>query len=296
MIKHNYKQNSPEWLQFRLNGVGGSDIASVAEIQGAFRNKNAVLREKVTGKVPELTVFEKNLFAQGHEWEEVVRENLNVQGLNVQPLVVSCEDNPQFFCSLDGINEETKLMVEIKYCSSHVKYASYVLQVPPHYNAQVQWQLMCTGYDTCQMIFVSPEGKTTTVMVHRDQVLIDLLRERATKFLSEVAAAKVSGLPETINLPMSKEVDRMVFLKRCMKEQQIALDMMEEEVKQIAQGLLVAYEAMKLENNDVVIEEIVRRGSVDYSKIPELKDIDLNKFRKSDTRYLSIKLKGTTNE
>jgi putative phage-type endonuclease len=293
----NLEQGTPKWIEFRKKGIGASDIPSIAGIEGAFKTKQAVLKEKVFGAT-EPSDFEKNLFRLGHEFEQAVRDNLASQGKVFEPIVCVSESNDRFFASLDGYCQETGEMIEVKYVSSFVKYDACVLKTPPHYYAQVQWQLFVTNRRGCNLIFVNPEGKTHTKVIEYDHVLIGILRQEADLFLAELdKTIQAPELIQTTALPMTKEVDRLVFLKQCLKEAEIAISMMEEEAKDISSRLLSSYNAVKLENDIVSIERIERKGSVDYSKIPELKGIDLNKYRKSGSVFVTTKLKkGTNNE
>ena len=44
------------------------------------------------------------------------------------------------------------------------------------------------------------------------------------------------------------------------------------------------------------LQKIVRKGNIDYSKIPLLNDIDLEQYRKKDSEFWTIRLEGEKSE
>lgn len=53
--------------------------------------------------------------------------------------------------------------------------------------------------------------------------------------------------------------------------------------------LLDLCEQQNYEGNGVKVLEVERKGSVDYSSIPLLKDLDLDVYRKPSTKFWSVK-------
>ena len=51
------EQGSQQWLDFRRNGVGASDVASIAGIEGAFQKRKDVMAEKL-GRERKLTEYQ----------------------------------------------------------------------------------------------------------------------------------------------------------------------------------------------------------------------------------------------
>lgn len=292
MRKIELQQGSQEWLDYRQNGIGASDIASIMAESGAFATKSQVLLEKL-GHQKELTEFEKRIFNEGHEWEAVVRESLNQQGYSFTPAVVECEGNPRFFASLDGLDEEKKLILEVKSVQTQERFKEYCEKVPAHYNCQVQWQLMCTGYTNALIAFVH-NGEVKVSEVKSDPMIQEIYQKVGYEFLRELDSVASTGIAVSKYVG-STEMDRISFLKKTQAEMQTQIDMIEEEIKYLAEKMLVENKAFKVENDTITVERVERQGSVDYKKIPELQNIDLNRFRKKGTTYLKVQLKkGTT--
>jgi len=70
-----FVDGSPEWHQQRATGIGGSDVASVAQIEGAFKSRYVLWLEKA-GLIPPETPNERTaeLFEFGHRLEPVIAE------------------------------------------------------------------------------------------------------------------------------------------------------------------------------------------------------------------------------
>lgn len=291
MKKLTLEQGSAEWLAVRLEKITATDAPAIAGIKGAFNNRQGILREKL-GEKKELTDYQKQIFADGHEWEEIVRtQAFDGTAFNFTQAVVVSEANDKFMASLDGIDEENKVILEVKSVTSETKFKEYIDTPPAHYLAQVQWQMMCTGYDTAFLTFVF-DGDVSVVTVKRDDKAIAKLVKSAEEFLIELENAKSAGTSlAPVNLPMTPEVDRLIFLKKTQKEMEIQLSMIEEEVKSLSAKLLKDHEARKIENDLITIQEVERKGAVDYARIPELKDVDLEQYRKKPSVSITTKLK-----
>lgn len=58
---------------------------------------------------------------------------------------------------------------------------------------------------------------------------------------------------------------------------------LEEHEQALRKALIAIADGRNIKVGGIVIEKIIRRGMVDYSTIEALKDIDLNKYRKSSS-------------
>lgn len=287
--KVNLEQGSPEWLAYRLNGVGGSDIASIAGADGAFKKRGEVMMEKL-GQIKELTEFQKTIFREGHEWETLVRDRLNTQGFTFNPMVVEASFNERLFASLDGIDVDKEVLLEVKSCVSMEKFNAYIAATPQHYMMQVQWQMMVTGYATTFLAFVC-QGELHVKEVAADFDLQSKLVVEATEFLHELDQIRAGSLPAPIQDITSPDVERLVALKTASVQLSEKLEEIDAEVKSLATKILADHKAVQVQNSQINIQVVEREGSVDYKKIPELANIDLNQYRKKGTSFIKVNLK-----
>lgn len=288
------EQGSPAWLDFRLNGVGASEIASIASIPGAFQKRTEVLQEKATGARRELTSFQKKLFADGHEWEALVRDTLNAGGnANFVPEVAVSEENPRLFASLDGYDSELGMVLEVKSCSTPEKFREYCERTPAHYEAQVQWQLFITGAKGATLAFVH-DGQVVKKYIVANEDIQHRLHACAIEFLQELDAIKVGTRVAPVQTLDSPVMTRITMLKKTREDMKIQMAMVEEELNSLAEKLMGETKATRLENAEIVISYLERQGTIDYKRIPEIKNLGesyLNAFRGKGSKSIQVKLK-----
>lgn len=287
----NLIQGSPEWIAHRLNCVCASDIAPIMGIKGAFSNRNALMQEKL-GKVRELSGFQKNMFAAGHEWEKLVLNHAALDIYKLKPAVVEYDEDPRFMASLDGIDVEHEIILEVKSVTNNIRFEMYCKETPAHYMAQVQWQMFCSGYKKALIAFVF-DGTVEIKMIEYDQLFIVQAKLAAYEFLKELDAIKAgTSVAKIQTLPPSVMADDIKEFKRMIKERKNDIERMEDDIKLMAEILLGQNNAVKLENDEISIQWIERQGSVQYKNIPELKNVDLDAYRGKSSKYISVKLKG----
>jgi putative phage-type endonuclease len=288
MQKLSLNQGSREWLDYRLNCVTATDAAPIAKIKGAFNKRVDIMADKL-GRVKDLSDYQKRIFSEGHAWEEAVRPAF--QGY--EPAVIISEENPRFMASLDGLNESLRMILEIKSVTTREKFNEYCEQVPEHYMAQVQWQLMCADYKQAIIAFVHA-GEVVARPVTAMPEMQDRLKACAIEFLQELDSIKGGTAPSPMQELSSHDMDRLAYLKKTEAEMKIQLDMIDEEIKSIAEKLMKETSASKLESAAISISYMERQGSIDYKKIPEVQKLGesyLQSFRGKSTKSLQVKLK-----
>jgi len=288
MKKIGLEQGTPEWLAYRLNGVGGSDIASIIGSEGAFKNRTEVMMEKL-GHTKELSEFQKKLFQDGHEWEAIVRDQMGVQGFAFNPEVVQCSFNDRFFASLDGLDVDREMILEVKSVSNFEKFKAYVENPPAHYITQCQWQMLCTGLHTTLLAFVC-QGEVAAVEVHANPDAQAKLIVEADKFLEDLDKVRSGAMPAPIQQVSGPDMEKLFELKSASVEASKALEYLDGQIKALAEKILADHEATHIQSPFITVQWCEREGSVDYKKIPELEKIDLNQYRKKPTKFLKVSL------
>lgn len=291
MKKIELTQGTPEWLAYRKSRVGASDIGNIAGCAGAFRTRAQVLEEKLGAAKVENNSYLDALFKDGHEWEALVRAKLNDAGHHhFEPVVVEHPEHPGFFASLDGIDENTRTILEVKSTKSIDRFHEIVDAPPENYIAQIQWQLFVTDYETALLAVVHESGLVIQT-IERDDAMIDRLVLAANSFLAEMATAQMTGVVPHF-LPAVPEVQELLLLKAMAEKASAKLDEVNEKIKAIGDKLLTEYSASRLENEKVVITRVERAGAIDYKKVPELKGVDLEPYRKKPSSFVKVTLRG----
>jgi putative phage-type endonuclease len=285
----NLEQGSEAWLEFRQNGIGASEIASIAEIKGAFSKRINTLTEKL-GQKRMLSAFEQNIFAQGHAWEIAVRDAINAEGFTFAPAVVVSTENERFFASLDGLDASKEIILEVKSVVNAPKFEQYKNEVPAHYMAQVQWQLMVTKYATAILAFVH-DGEVVRHEIKPDPIYQDILAQAGAKFLAELDAIKAGTMPSPIQTIRSPEIARLEKLKRMEMDMKIQMAMITEEIKGLAERLLDEHKASKIEGDSITVTWQEREGATDYKKACEDAGVDVTGYKKKGSRFVVVKTK-----
>ncbi len=142
------EQDSEEWLKWRKKGLGSSDISLIMSNERQFDRDLITLWRDRTGIEPHPFV-ENEHTKRGKELEPMVRDAVNgILGTKYQPLCAVRGDAPYLKASLDGYDESTNSILEIK-CPSDKVFNKYLAEwsVPLNYMYQMQYQMLVASAD-----------------------------------------------------------------------------------------------------------------------------------------------------
>lgn len=295
------EQGSKEWLDFRANKIGASEIASILEVDGAYKTRKQLLFEKRTNHTEEVSEFTKKLFQDGHDYEPIIRDSVKSVIGDHQPIVIQSNEHEHLIASLDGFNQDKNTVLEIKTTRSEsVLNAVLSGSIPDVYKVQLNFQMGLIGSQCGYIAVMDVSTEKVSIMRHEfDDELFKKSVEAANLFYQEMQLPAPST--EIAESDLAK-VQQIAASRQTIKELQKLIDAREQEIKDFAETLLSKYSADKLEGGGIIFERITRQGTIDYSKIDELKKIDLEKYRKKPTTFIQVKEqkqkkeKETTNE
>ena len=283
-IRVNIVQGSEEWKQLRLVHITASQTPILMGVDPR-RKLFSLYVEKTTGKEPEFTDYQQNvIFQLGHEIERAARSWVEVRtGVKFSPAVVISKEYPFLLASLDGMNPSASVIFEAKYVGAAALKDIKSGIIPPHHMVQVQAQLGITGATRC-LYFASDESG--------DSALVEILPEPET-FQKIVSAAQEFMKRIEDNNPPESE-----YFTPTGDERFKRLAELHKEFEALKAQLVQEYkEHGKLFCDGVKITRTLVKGNVRYADIPELKDVDLEKYRgKSTTRTTVSFPKGESNE
>lgn len=197
--------------------------------------------------------------------------------LNFRPVVVQSLSFPNLIASLDGWNGSVSL--EIK-CPSPEKHQHFVKtkEVPPHYWAQIQHQLMVTGSSYAYYLsFDGEDGDITSV--ERDESFIQNLRSQELAFLASLSDFRP---PEPCDRDeVSIDDPRAVELSRRFVQVQGQIEMLQDELEQLRKELIASCTHNSNRIGPLRLRRVLRKGNIDYASIQELQGMDLEPYRKS---------------
>jgi putative phage-type endonuclease len=282
--------NHQQWLEWRRSGIGSSDAAVIMNVS-PWKTAFQLWEEKVFGKSDQ---EENTAMTRGKQLEEVARQ-LFERELNtvVFPKNVVHTQHSWLRASLDGMDIDEKIMVEIKCPNKDDHFLAVTKKVPTKYFPQCQHQLAVTGLPG--MFYFSFDGsKGAIVEVARDQKYIDDMLEKEKIFWNMVINQIPPELTDKDSICMKEVVEwekKAQFLASINDQ----IKALEKEALTAKEYLISLSQGKSAYGSKLTLKKSVCRGSIDYNKAiaeylenmrshypdVDFPDIPIEPFRKS---------------
>lgn len=184
------EQGTPEWHEWRLQGIGASEapmILGISKYKSAYK-----LWQEKTGTIE--TKDDYNfIFEKGKSIEAKARAYFELMNdKDCPPACMEMDGFPFIRASLDGYNAKENFALEIKYVGKDAMGE----EITPQHYAQVQHQMMiCEAQD---LTFIrSNDGKTFKAdVIKMDEPFIEKLLAEEIKFWNMVLDKVEPPIPE----------------------------------------------------------------------------------------------------
>ncbi len=198
-------QGSPAWLNWRLDGVGASDLASILGIS-PYKNasREAVFREKVARVQREGTYAMRrgNLLEPEARAAYQRRHPCNVKVCCVEhPLYSWARSSLDGLCWTGGAMPANPWILELKNLKESVHRQTLDGKVPEFNVPQLQWQMFCSGLRIAHYASYSKhsafdgDDRLAVVPVRRDEDAIgELVNEAAAFWMDVLDARELTGV------------------------------------------------------------------------------------------------------
>lgn len=267
-------QQSDEWLEFRKSKIGASDAPIIMEVS-PWKTPYKLWLEKVSTTAP---TYKSSSMHRGIELEETARNEFELlTGIHVLPSVKTHSNLEWMIASLDGIDAEQRNIVEIK-CPGKADHSiAEQGQIPEKYIPQLQHQLEVCGLDMAY--YFSFDGKKGVIVkVYRDDKYIKKMLKKEEEFFE---CMQNFIAPQACDKDyQTRNDDMFCFSASRLLEIQEAIKGLEKEEKTIKQDLIRICGNQNTRGSGFRFSKSIRKGSVDYSSIDILKDINLETYRK----------------
>ncbi len=165
------EQGSQEWLEWRKQGIGASDVCVLFGEHPKLTRRELWLIK--TGQKPEeqIPAFVRE---RGAETEKYIRADYSLfTGKNFEPRLATHDKYPFILASLDGVDEKSGEIIEIKY----VRKEKFELgKIPYHHLLQTQQQMMAAGADRITYLFSMDGREYKRLEIEADkQIQADIL-------------------------------------------------------------------------------------------------------------------------
>lgn len=268
------EQGSLEWHEHRAKYRNASEAGAVMGVspyqtpRELWESKNGMGKPFKGNVATDYgTAMEPKALAKFEElWEVKLEPTVFVDG--------------EYSASLDGSNES--ILVEIK--CPYQKQQSKLWQtasegeIPEHYYWQMVHQQMVSKAERCYFFVYIDDNNYRTIPMLPNQGDIEELRAAWDDFYANPPEPKFQNRDDLI--PLAEEY---AALKAAADEANKKLKEIETQLKQSCEVSSVA--------GNVQIQTISKKGTIDYKSIPNIKEVDLESYRKPTTTYQKVTIK-----
>jgi len=268
------QQNTPEWLELRKTHIGASD-APIILGQSPWKTAYQLWEEKLgLRELPKSNAAMR----RGHELEPIARQAYNdYTGNAAEPEVVFHPKHKWMMASLDGVSLDRSIVVEIKCPGQKDHDTAGMGVIPTKYYPQLQHQLATIGLNLLHY-FSYKDGNFHLVEVSRDEDFIGDMFQKEADFWNRLQNFESPDLSEKDYVQRHDMAWNSIAKQWSAAHDELAMAKAKE--KQCRDNLIQLAGNQNCHGFGVKAQKIVRRGSVKYTEIPELKDVDIEKYRK----------------
>lgn len=283
--KRNLRKNmlTKEQLEFRRSKIGASDAPIIMGVS-PYKTRYQLWLEKTTGQFSTPTANMRH----GTEYEETIRKQVEAWlGVSLFPKVFIHPERDWQMASLDGIDIDETVFVEIKRANKEDHQLAKDGKIPEKYIPQLQHQFSVLVGKEWSWYASSHKDEMATVMVTRDDKYIEELVAVEDEFYRKHILEKIP--PEKVAKDFEDEVKEAVLMEsfewndiairyKSIKEQLESLSKVEAELKD---KLIDLSGGRNCYGAGIKLMKAEREGAVDYKKVPELKGVNLDAYRKA---------------
>ncbi len=230
--------------------------------------------------------------SRGIQLEQEARNKMQeITGMEFQPKRIFHEENLFMMANLDGISELGQYSVEIK-CPGAADHASAIAGiVPEKYYPQLQHQMIVSGHKIMYYMSYTPNDPIVlTVNANPDyqEKLIEMEQEFFRCLRSFIEPGKTEkDYIKRHGVSWRDAAQKYIHLKQMQNQ-------IDEQVKDARNMLLLLSEGNSSAGYGVKVIKSSRKGNVQYQKIPDLKNVDLDYYRSEPTEHWKILIDGET--
>jgi putative phage-type endonuclease len=275
-------QNTPEWEEMRKTKIGASEAPIIMGVSPYTTphqlwqcKLDLVPREEINAGM-----------RRGHDLEDRARQELEkMTGLLFRPQVKFHPDNKWMMASLDAIDILESVIAEIKCPGQDDHLLALQGKIPDKYFPQVQHQL-----EVCQLpkaLYFSFDGeKGVIVEVFRDDKYIKDMLKKEKEFYQWMLDLTPPPLTNRdYALKETPEWENTALQWKSITEQIKSLSEIEEKLRE---SLISQCHGQSSMGSGIKVAKSTRKGAIEYTKISELKGLDLEKYRKPSSEYWRI--------
>jgi len=303
-----HAQTSDDLSPERIGRITGSAVGAILGLS-KWQKPDDVMRSMVRALFDAPSEFTGNIateWGNDHEDEAIEHYEHYFEKLNVEkmPFYAGDLEGMKVGASPDAHDEDDDCLLEVK-CPfgkrNEKPNAAQHLAEHPDYEAQMQWQMICTNKLLTRFIVWTNKG-ADWVDVPRNEFWLLANIEKIKAFWDDFV--HLTKHPELCEQYLNDKDGGYVirtddaFLDIAddyltITKQIKALEKQQEEIKK---KLLEVNGKQKSKGGGVTIFSSEKKGNVDYKKVPELVGVDLEPYRKKGSTTWTVKCEGDSDE
>lgn len=270
--------NTPEWLEARKKYITATDAPIIMGVS-PWSTPYKLWMQKLDLEDPTPVTKRMKDGAMSEEKARLLFEKET--GLLVFPKFVVSKKYPWMAASLDGITTDGSVFVEIKAPGKQDHDYALKGEIPTKYFPQVQHQLATTDLKVA-FYFSYTTTSTALIEVNRDEGYIQQLIIKEKEFYDRIINFDPPSIMEEEyrerdDYEWKRAAETYISAKECGEYWRKK----EEEIKNY---LITLSDGISTKGCGLKLYKIIKRGYIDYSSIPEIRSIDLEKYRKPATQ------------
>lgn len=276
-------QGSAEWLEARLGFRNASETPDVMGV--GFNTPNKLKRIKAGLE----TVFVNSAMKRGTELEDQVREW--AENELDEMFSASVWQNGIYRASLDGLNFDQSVLIEIKVSDYSFNKVADEKEIPYNYQLQMQHQMYCSPAEKGYLVVYSP---TKDEYIISEPLVFDTAQwDKIKTKWAEFDAMEVP--PEDY---IELESEEYAELDAEYVDTKSEIDKLTAQLKDIKAGMELIAEGRNIKAEFTKLIFATKKGSVDYKKILKENDVkvDEDTYRKPSTTYATIRVNKNDNK
>lgn len=287
----NLKQGSEEWKEWRMGGIGASDLPVLTGSLPQEYNTRYKLWEIKCGHREENSI-NRHMY-HGMQYEEAARQWVSKSlDMELIPLCIQDDEVDFFRASLDGYCELNNVVVEIK-CPMSEKTLDDALNdghVHSYWIDQILWQMGLVGTEEGYLALWDYRTKGCIVVtIHWDEKRYQQMREKGNEFWNYVKFGIAPPLQKRdIRKVHNTQLEHLLneYAKEDKREKaaKTRKDLLKKQILEFTNGDSIECDGHKV---------LKRDGNVTIDTEALVKDgIDIEKYKKRSKAYYVIKIEN----
>jgi putative phage-type endonuclease len=271
-------QGSQEWLSFRNTKIGASDAPIIMQ-KSPWTTPYQLWKLKMGLHTTE----ENESMRRGLQLEPNARQKfIEVSKIEMSPAVGIHDDIDYMSSSFDGLSKCRKYALEIKCPVGQDHEMAMDGAIPEKYIPQLQHQMEVSGLDSIFYFSYKNDQSYNIITIEKDLNFIKDLLKQEKAFWECVKNLEAPDLIDRDYIPRNEE-EWLLLAKEFLE-----LSDLEEKKEMIRKKLIALSGNSNSIGGGIKLSKITRKGNVDYKAIPELKGLDLEKYRKGNIETYRI--------